>query len=395
MTLRIDLSRCSGCALCLESCPFGALALDEGVARVDALACTLCGACVPVCTEEAITMEETRAVADKGSGVLVFAEQRGGVLAPVSLELLGIGRRLADDLGTTLHALLITETPDDLPTTLYVHGADVVHVAAAPGLGDYRTEPYTSVTTQVVLELAPEIVLMGATARGRDLAPRVAQRLGTGLTADCTELSIDPKERLLLQTRPTFGGNIMATIITPERRPQMATVREGVMERLLADPSRTKDPVTVSLPVELQGIETFCEIVTEARRAVTIDRARILVAGGRGVGSAEGFTLLGELAEVLGGELAGSRVAVEKGWIGRERQVGQTGSSVAPDLYIACGISGSVQHRAGIKGARVVAAINTDPEAPIFHRANFGIVGDFREVIPLIIRTLKRGRKDA
>ncbi|MBU1240916.1 FAD-binding protein [Myxococcota bacterium] len=387
--IAVDVDACTGCALCLGSCPFGAISMVREKASVDREICTLCGACVEICPDGAISIKKADIISSEGKDVLIFAEQRGGELARVSLELLGVGRGLAKDCGSTLHAFIIGENLQVVSEKLIHCGAQVVHPVDLPGLSDYRTSTYTQIACSIITRLRPGIVLFGATARGRDLAPRVAQRLNTGLTADCTELSIDPVEKILLQTRPTFGGNIMATIITPSRRPQMATVREGVMELPEPDVTLTGLVKPFAMETPLEGIHEFCEVIHEKRRAVTLGKAKIIVAGGRGVGSPQGFELLGQLADLLGGEVAGSRVAVEKQWIERERQVGQTGSAVAPDLYIACGISGSVQHRAGIKGARVVAAINTDPDAPIFHRANFGIVGDVREIIPLLIAALK------
>jgi len=331
-------------------------------------------------------------------GVLVFAEQDGGAIADVSLELLSKGRELADTLGQHLAAILLGHQLRDQPKTLIASGCDVAYVADDPRLAVYRTLPYARVVCEAIESLSPEIVLFGASPTGRDLGPRVASRLRTGLTADCTHLRIgdhtDPVrkteyKKLLHQIRPAFGGNIIATIVTPNHKPQMATVREGVMRLPEPDPTRAGEivPLAVALDDEAEAV-TILERV-RAERTVDLKGAKVVVAGGAGVGSSEGFELIRELAHTLGGEVGASRAAVDAGHIGRDHQVGQTGTTVRPKLYIAAGISGSVQHRAGMVESSKILAINTDPDAPIFAFAHFGIVGDLFEVIPMMLDAYK------
>lgn len=325
--------------------------------------------------------------------VLIFAEQRHGVLQKVSLELLGAGRRLADDLGIRLGAVLCGYDVRDLADDLIRYGADVVFLADMKELENYCTLPYTAALTQIIKRYEPQIVIYPATHIGRDLAPRVAQRIETGLTADCTGLDIDPETKLLVQTRPAFGGNIMAQIVCPERRPQMSTVRPGIMKPLNPDPGRVGEIINVSVDFEPDDfLVKVLDIVKEARKTVNLEEAKVIVSGGRGVGGPEGFDALRELAELLDGEVGGSRVAVENGWIPQDHQVGQTGKTVRPDLYIACGISGSIQHRAGMMGSKVIVAVNKDPDAMIFKVADYGIVGDLHEILPLMIEAVKEMR---
>ena len=256
-------------------------------------------------------------------------------------------------------------------------------------MAQYRTVPYTDAMEMLIGRFKPNILLMGATHVGRDLAPRISRRVAVGLTADCTELSIDPDEKILLQTRPAFGGNVMATIANRYSRPQMATVRPGVMEQKEC-PGKQGDIIRENISISEQDIQTkILEIVREARKTGDLNKAKIVVGGGRGVGDADGFRVLEKLADVLAGEVAGTRVAVEEGWISADRQVGQTGQSIRPELYIACGISGAIQHRAGIMNARYIVAINRDERAPIFQVADWGIVGDLRELVPEMIRQLE------
>ncbi len=332
---------------------------------------------------------------DRGN-VWVFAEQEDGKLEECGLELLGRGRLLADRLGVRLEALLLGSAVEGLAQTLIAYGADVVYVADHTDLAEYRTLPYARVITDLARAHRPYVLLFGATPTGRDLAPRVASALGAGLTADCTDLVIGSHEEkgvryddLLLQVRPAFGGNIIATIVNPFTRPQMATVREGVMPLGQPDPRRqgTIHKVDVSIPAE----DLVVEVLRKEVKLKTVDLkgARVIVAGGMGVGSAEGFQKLRELAHLLGGEVGASRAAVDAGFIGREHQVGQTGTTVRPKLYIACGISGSIQHRAGMDKSGRIVAINTDPNAPIFEIAHYAIVGDVRDVVPKLIKAYR------
>lgn len=331
-------------------------------------------------------------------GVFVFAEQDGGKLAEVSLELLSKGRELADALRQPLAAILLGHQLTGQPRQLIAFGCDTVYVADDRRLAVYTTLPYAHVVSQVVADRKPEIVIFGASPAGRDLAPRVASRLRTGLTADCTNLRIgdhtDPVRKteyknLLYQIRPAFGGNIIATIVTPEHRPQMATVREGVMRMPQADPARTGEvvPVRVQLGPEADALRIIERV--KAERKVNLKGAKVIVSGGAGVGSPEGFELVRELAHTLGGEVGASRAAVDAGYIARDHQVGQTGTTVRPKFYIAAGISGSIQHRAGMAESAKILAINTDPQAPIFSFAHYGIVGDLFEVIPRMIEAFK------
>jgi electron transfer flavoprotein alpha subunit/NAD-dependent dihydropyrimidine dehydrogenase PreA subunit len=391
MTVWVEVDLCSGCKRCLKACPYGAVEMKEGKAFI-LERCTSCGACLQVCKETAIQTDvEPRTVPDFSDrkGIWVFAEQRGGLLHQVSLELLGKAMDLGALLGQEISALLLGDHVASLSEPLIEHGADQVFLAEHSALKDYRTTAYTKVIEGLVKEYRPNILLMGATHIGRDLAPRVSRRAGVGLTADCTELSIDPQDRILLQTRPAFGGNVMATIANRYSRPQMATVRPGVMEAVAKRGKGNIVRHSVSLAEE--EIRTrILELVKEKKKKVNLAAAKVVVAGGRGVGDAGGFRVLEELAAVLGGEVAGTRVTVEQGWIPPERQVGQTGQSVRPELYIACGISGAIQHRAGMMNSRYIVAINKDARAPIFQVADWGLVGDLHELVPEMIEQLKR-----
>ncbi len=396
MTVWIITEKCVGCKICLKSCAYGAIDMVEGKAVINDK-CTSCGACIEACKFKAIDSDITEKKVDLSAykGVWVFAEQRGGELNKVALQLLGIGRKLANDLGEELCAVLPGNDVQNLALELSAGGADKVYLVEDPKLANFQTDAYTKVMSDLIGKYKPAIVLYGATHIGRDLAPRVAQRTYTGLTADCTELEIDPETRLLQQTRPAFGGNIMATILCKNHRPQMSTVRPGVMQA--QEPDLEKTFAIVKETVDLSGCNLktqILEIVKEAHHAVQIEDAHIIVSGGRGVKSAEGFKVLEELAKVMGGEVGGSRVAVEKGWIPQVQQVGQTGKSVRPELYVACGISGSIQHMAGMQGSNIILAINKNADAPIFKIAHYGIVGDLFEVVPLLTEAVKKYREE-
>ncbi|HCL57996.1 MAG TPA: electron transfer flavoprotein subunit alpha [Spirochaetia bacterium] len=322
-------------------------------------------------------------------GIMVYAEQREGELQNVALELLGEGKKLAAKLGVELSALVLGKDVKKLSDKLFEYGAEKVYFVEDKILDKYSTEAYTDAFTAVIEAKKPEIVMIGATTIGRDLAPRVSARLKTGLTADCTSLDIDTEKRLILQTRPAFGGNVMATIICPNHRPQMSTVRPGVMEK--SAPEKGKKGVLEEVKVTFSDIKAkVVKIVKEAKKQVSLGDAKIIVSGGRGSGSQKGFNLVKELAKALGGEVGASRAAVEAGYVGKEHQVGQTGQTVKPELYIACGISGAIQHLAGMQNARTIIAINKDPNAAIFKLCDFGIVGDLNEVIPAFIEELKK-----
>lgn len=325
------------------------------------------------------------------AGVAVFVEQRDNEIQKVSLELLGEGRRLAEKLNTKVTAILLGHAVADLANELIYYGADEVIIAEDEMLDKYVTEPYTKVFTGIITSLKPEIVLIGATAIGRDLAPRVSARVYTGLTADCTTLAIDEETKNLLMTRPAFGGNIMATIICPEHRPQMSTVRPGVM--LVGERDTNRSGSIVNHITDLKSSDMnveILEVVKESKKKVKIEDANVLVSGGRGLGKKETFEDLQLLAKELGGLVSGSRAAVDAGWIDREFQVGQTGKTVRPGLYIACGISGAIQHVAGMEESEFIVAINKNATAPIFEFADLGIVGDVNKVIPALIEELKQ-----
>lgn len=337
-------------------------------------------------------------MSDKRGNVWVFIEQDGGKIADVSLELVCKACELAAQLGTKVEAVLLGREVGSLAPTLHQHGCDNVFLAEDPRLEPFTALPYSKVIAGLARTEQPDIVLFGATALGRSLAPRVASTLLAGLTADCTDLKIDDfddriakrsfKDRLM-QIRPAFGGNIIATIATGWDGPQMVTVREGVMRLTPPDVSRTG--AVTRVPVELDDADTVVRVIERAKEEKEVDLkgARIIVAGGYGVGSKENFRLIRELAETIGGEVGASRAAVDAGWIDHDHQVGQTGVTVRPKLYIACGISGSVQHRAGMSGSAKVVAINTDAAAPIFSVAHYGIVGDLNDVLPKMIKAYK------
>ncbi|WP_415331308.1 electron transfer flavoprotein subunit alpha/FixB family protein [Clostridium perfringens] len=329
------------------------------------------------------------------NGVWVFAEQREGQLQKVSLELLGEGRKIADKLGSKLTALLIGNKVQNLVEDLSRHGADEVLVVDAPELEHYTTDGYTKAICELANAKKPNIIFIGATFIGRDLGPRVAARLETGLTADCTSLDVDVESGDLLATRPAFGGNLMATIVCPDHRPQMATVRPGVFEKLpLGENDATVENVEIKF--NSNDIRTkIVEIIKEHKDIVDISEANVLVAGGRGIGSEENFKILKELAEVMNGSIAASRAAVEKGWVDKDYQVGQTGKTVRPNIYVACGISGAIQHAAGMQDSDMIIAVNKDANAPIMKIADYAIVGDVNKVVPEFIVQLKAMKEEA
>ena len=389
--LIIDHENCTRCKVCIRNCPFGALSLVGVSLHVNDL-CTLCGACVNVCRFDALSIERKKASAEELAqyqGVFVWAEQDEETSPrkprKVVLELLGKGRELADELGEDLVAVVLAG-PGEVNTQVYgEHGADRVIVCQHELLDTYSTDGFTNVMCAVITSKKPAVVLYGATPHGRDFAPRVAARLHLGLTADCTGLEIN-EEGQLVQTRPAFGGNIMASIITPFNRPQTATVRPNVF------PVPGRKPGSGSteevFPVTLNRAAIRTRVVEkrylDKESGVSIEDARVIVAGGRGCQKAANLELLQELAEKLGGVVAGSRAIVEQGWIPHTRQVGQSGTTVGPELYIAAGISGAIQHIVGMSSSKTVIAINKDPEAAIFKTADLGVVGDAVEIIPLL-----------
>lgn len=327
-------------------------------------------------------------------GVWIIAEQRDGNLQKVSLEILGKGRELADKLGVDLTALLLGNGLDDAAKELVAYGADKVIYAESPLLKHFTTDGYAKVICDLASDLKPEAILVGATFIGRDLGPRVAARLSTGLTADCTSLDIDPENNNLLMTRPAFGGNLMATIECGDHRPQMSTVRPGVFEKLAKDLGRKGEVQKVKANVNEGDIRVkVLEVVKACKECLDIGEAKIIVAGGRGIGNKEGFKLLEELATVLDGTVAGSRAAIDNGWLDKARQVGQTGKTVRPLLYIACGISGAIQHLAGMQESGYIIAINKDADASIMKVADLALVGDYRKVVPELLASIKEIKK--
>jgi electron transfer flavoprotein alpha subunit len=362
--LLVDSEKCIGCGVCVDNCAFGAITVEDGCAVVND-SCTLCGSCVDTCEPGALTLEggEKKALTNLGewSGIWVFAEYRMGKVAPVSFELLGIGRNLADQRGAPLSAVLFGHALNDAAAELIASGADTVYVVDDPRLEHFREDVYGRLLEMLIREHKPEVVLAGATAIGRSFIPQVANILNAGLTADCTQLAIRESDGMLLQTRPAFGGNIMATIECPYSRPQMATVRPKVMVPLEPDPSRQGEVIKVSPPDSLLSSKVeVLETVIGTEDNVNIQEVEILIAGGRGLENEKGFDLIRALADELGGAVAASRAAVDSGWIPYPHQVGQTGKTVCPILYIACGISGAIQHAVGMQSSKTIVAINRD-----------------------------------
>ena len=358
-------------------------------------ACNDCGACLSVCPVDALSIPVAERLEESPiedfKDVWVFCEAEGGKIAHVTPELLGKGRELADELGCRLCVVLMGHEVSHLAQLLFHYGAERVYLVEDERLSPYRTVPFTEAFVSLVEKYKPEIVLVGATTCGRDLAGAVATRLETGLTADCTELRIADDGKNLLQTRPAFGGNIMAQILCLKRRPQMATVRPKVMEMPEPDETRTGELVRDDLVLgEDKILTTVLEYITDEKESVNLVDADIIVSGGRGLGKPENFSVVRELAQAVGGVVGSSRAAVDAGWIPYTHQVGQTGKTVRPKLYIACGISGAIQHLAGMRTSDVIVAINKDPEAPIFKVATYGIVGDLLQIVPKLAQRLRQ-----
>ncbi len=394
MSIRVTDS-CIGCGVCMNKCPFGAIKMENGK-PIFLDNCTLCGSCVEACPVDAIEIEK-KVVNDINladyKNVWVFGEQRDGEISSVVYELVGEGRKLADKLNEDLCVVLYGNNLKKKAEELIKYGVHKVYLLENSKLETYNDEIYTTVVTGMIEKYKPSIILLGATTIGRSLGPRVAARIETGLTADCTGLDIDEEKGVLLQTRPAFGGNIMATIVCENHRPQMATVRPGVMKSALIKSDYKGEIITEDFDLDkLESKTRVIEIVKEMQDRVKIEEAEIIVAGGRGVGSAEKFDIIKKLADLLGGAVGATRAAVDNGWISHDHQVGQTGKTVSPKIYIACGISGAVQHLVGMKPSDIIIAINKDPQASIFNYATYGLVGDLHEIIPILINQIAEGK---
>ena len=395
MAISIIIEKCTGCSLCVKACPFDAIRIMDKKAQIDLNKCTLCGACKDACKFKAVLLEKTPAKCDLPDitgykGIWVFIEQKNGKVQSVSYELLGKAHELSKKLGCQVSGVLIGNKLEDQLDELIFCGADNIYLVEDPELANFQDESYTNILVELIRKHKPEIFLCGATNIGRSLISRVAINIKAGLTADCTGLDIDPEKKILLQTRPAFGGNIMATIISPNYRPQMATVRHKVFAPMAADKKRKGKIIKESFDSSLYASRTrLLDIVEEIESTINLSEADIIVSGGRGLGGAENFKVVEELAHVLGAAVGSSRAAVDSGWIPYSHQVGQTGRTVAPKIYIACGISGQIQHLVGMQSSKIIVAINKDPEAPIFKVATYGIVGDLFQVVPALTQAFK------
>lgn len=385
--MTVDKEKCVGCGLCVKSCPQDVITLQGKKAMIGE-GCVACGFCRDACRFGAIVRgeEEPQGAQGASCGILVVAEQHQGDLLDITLELLCKANQLKSDLECPSMAVLAGENMEKQAQLLIEHGADTVYLCDSPAFAQPMEGRWADLVQQVIGQCQPEIVLFGATEFGRSLAPRVAARLQTGLTADCTVLEIDREKRLLQQTRPAFGGNLMATIVCPARRPQMATVRPGVFQR--GEPQKRQGAVRrISAPDGDYGVELLAS--HGAAHSASIADTQVIVAVGKGIGNQKNIRFARELARLLGGQVGASRPLVDAGWAEYPMQVGQTGRTVAPKLYIACGISGAIQHLAGMSNAETIVAINTDPGAPIFNVAHYAVVGDCVEVLKQMIASIK------
>lgn len=394
MAIKVNQEECIACGACLSVCPFGAIVMQDEKAYITE-ACTACGACVDTCPVEAILREEEdKAVAmDKSQykDVWVYLEVGEGKLRNVGLELLGEGRKLADGMGQSLASVLIGHNVEGLAQEAFAAGSDKVYLVDAAELAQYNTDSYTATLFDLISNYKPSVILMGATNDGRDFGARVACRVGTGLTADCTGLGIDEATGFVSWTRPAFGGNIMATIICPEHRPQMGTVRPSVFKKPVLDYSKKGELIRIASKIKQEDMRTkLIDMIHVCTVSCNLEEAEIIVSGGRGMCKPENFSLVEDLANVLGASVGASRAAVDAGWKPALHQVGQTGKTVGPKIYFACGISGAIQHLAGMSSSDLVIAINKDPDAPIFKMADYGIVGDVLEVLPILTEEFKK-----
>ncbi len=394
----VDEEKCIACGECVEVCPVEAIEIVDEMAQVDDT-CTLCGLCVDSCDYQAIGLPQvpTADIDDIESyeGVWVVAEHHNGEVQSVSFELLGAGRKLADKLQVELAAVLIGDQLQDKAKQLIGYGADKVYLVEHPALVPFNDESHSKVLTELIKQKKPEILLAGATAMGRSFIPRVAVAVETGLTADCTGLEVG-EDGLLYQTRPAFGGNVMATILCPHRRPQMATVRPMVMKKPDFDAQRqgvveAVSPSQEAITSRVQVLET----ITQTQETARLTEADVVVTGGRGLQKAENFQIIQEVALLLDAAVGATRSVVDEGWMPYSHQVGQTGKTVSPKLYMACGVSGAIQHVVGMQGSEIIVAVNKDPNAPIFDVVNYGVVADLFEFLPVFVRKVKEQRGEA
>ncbi len=390
MAMKVDREQCIGCEACVAICPVGAISMVDGKSLIDADTCISCGACVSECPVEAIApegekVEKIEVENNHGTDLWVIAELEDGQPMGVTYELLAATKDLAAKAGEKCCAVLIAAEAGDLPQKLIASGADKVYVIADAKYENYDTELYTDAVCQLVDAYKPAALVFGATTNGRDLAPRIAARKHTGLSADCTAIDIT-EDKLVAWTRPALGGNIMATIVCEEHRPQMGTVRPKVFKALEPDTSRTGEVVTFTPEAgAVSHVEILKKEALSGTNDIKIEDAEVLVSGGRGMGSQDNFAKLEALAALFeNGAVSGSRAVVDEGWINHSHQVGQSGKTVTPKIYFACGISGAIQHLAGMKESDIIIAINKDANAPIFQVAHYGIVGDVNEVLPLL-----------
>lgn len=398
MAIKVIKDQCIGCSACVSACPFGAIEMQDDAKAFITDACTACGACVDTCPVKTIIREEeAKTVAiDKNAykDVWVYIELNEGAPRNVGLELLGEGRKLADAMNQKLAAVILGDGVEPLAKEAFAAGADKVYLVEGPEYAHYSTDAYTIALVDLIGAYKPSVILLGATNDGRDLGPRIACRVGTGLTADCTGLGIDEATGLVAWTRPAFGGNIMATILCPDHRPQMGTVRPKVFKKPEPDYGKSGELIRVASKVKPGDIRTkLIEVIKVCTAACNLEEAEIIVSGGRGLCKPENFTLVEDLANVLGAAVGASRAAVDAGWKPALHQVGQTGKTVGPKIYFACGISGAIQHLAGMSSSDIVIAINKDPDAPIFKMADYGIVGDVMEVLPILTEEFKKIRQ--
>lgn len=392
MAITVDREKCIGCESCVAVCPTGAMEMLDGKAHVKEDECISCGACVNECPVEAISQErvEREVTNNEGSDLWVMTELENGEPMGVTYELLGVASDLAAKAGEKCCAVLIAAEAGDIPAKLIAAGADKVYVITGSEYADYNTDLYTGAFCELAKKYQPSAVLFGATADGRDFAPRVAARLHTGLCADCTALDIETERKIVEWTRPALGGNILATILCDEHRPQMGTVRPKVFKAKATDASRTGEVINFTCAAAATNVTLLHKEAMSAGGAIKIEDAEVLCAGGRGMGTQDKFKMLEELAALFeNSAIAGSRAVMDEGWISHTQQVGQSGKTVTPKLYFACGISGAIQHISGMKDSDVIVAINKDENAPIFKIAHYGIVGDVAEVLPRLIAKIK------